>query len=387
MSTKVHNKCFDRRIIVFWIFAFFSVGAWFSGFAVYGKVTFSSEGNHLLSFSIILLSILPGLIFSQVISRILGRYPPMKVAQWAILSSAISVLGMILADSAFVLLFVFSQALAHRFVTPMRNLVIRSAFESHEIDSAVRTMGKIQTVATIVAPPLAGILIGLWGVNAALSIDLLLCAFTIGLIGKAGDYFEFNYSHTTKRKIEPIVLGEMRRLWLLLSIPAGSIFIIMIYDLVYPVYIRDTHVGGIEEFGVILALISLGAFLGTFKMSAKLAPYQASLMLTLAALGLIINPSYTAYFSILATTAFLTGFAQAFLVIQCNMKIQRDPLFCVATSVALENSVLLGQLLAVLLTSVCFIAGNRYGYISVVLIISGLLVAITAYFNLPKETA
>lgn len=386
MNSKVDYKYFDRRIVVFWIFAFFSVGAWFSGFAVYGKVTFSSGGDHLLSFSIILLSILPGLMFSQVISRVLERYPPMKVAQWAILSSAISVLGMILAESAFILFFVFSQALAHRFVTPMRNLVIRSAFESHEIDSAVRTMGKIQTVATIVAPALAGMLIGLWGADAALGIDLLLCALTIVLIGKAGDFFKFNYLHTTKRKIEPIVLGEMRRLWPLLSIPAGSILVIIIYDLVYPVYIRDAHVGGIEEFGMILALVSLGAFLGTFKICTILAPYQVSLILTLAALGLIIRPSHSAYFPILAVTAFLTGFAQAFLVIKCNLKIQRDPLFCVATSVAFENSVLLGQLLAVLLTSVCFIAGNSYGYISVVLIITGLLVATSAYFNLPKES-
>ena len=83
-----------RKFLIYPVFAFYYFGAWFSALAIYSKITFENPDSYLSSFSILLLSILPGIFFAELIARFISRFKLLTVVHVSLTISVATVLVM-----------------------------------------------------------------------------------------------------------------------------------------------------------------------------------------------------------------------------------------------------------------------------------------------------
>lgn len=364
-----------RKSLIYPVFAFYYFGSWFSALAIYSKITFENPDSYLSSFSILLLSILPGIFFAELIARFISHFKLLTVVHVSLTISVAAVLMMVNTENISLLLgLVFIQACAHKIIAPLRSILIRSNFSDQELQLANTRMARVQSLSTILAPPMASFFVLTTSANTVLLVDALLgmCAMLLSQVikpvFKKGQLV--NQSDQKPNRGNFSILSELTTNFKLLTIPAITIFLVIVFDIIYPVYIRDSKTGGLLEFSIVLSFFSIGSFLSTWFVekikSIKLYPA----LLGLTSIGLILPISFVGYVYLLYLIAFLAGISHIQLIVFSNTKLQKLPSFSENTSVAFEFAINFGQLAAVALCMVIFIFGSHYSLIALLMLLA-----------------
>lgn len=378
-----------QRLWIYPIFAFYYFGAWFSALAIYSKITFQNDDTYLSSFSILLLSILPGIFFAEYIAKIISKFRLINVIYSSLLLSILSVVLMANTNSILLLLLlVFIQACAHKCIAPIRSVVIRNNFSDEELNLANSRMARIQSLSTILAPPIAGGLVAFIGANGALYFDAILGVSAIALSTAIKPVFNSHLPTPTKQRehIERGVFSELKTNFRLTSIPLIAVFLVIIFDIIYPVYIRDSEVGGLIEFSLVLSSFSFGAFLSTWLVRKLKSIIFYPWLLGTTSLGLLIPTGFSGYILILFVVAFLAGASHIQLIVHAHTKLQKLPTFNEKTAVSFELALNIGQLLAVALCMATFVFGLSYQFIAASMIGMTLLLALNMLTANERDT-
>ena len=370
-----------QRNWLYLIFTFYFTGAWFSALAIYSKITFSNISSYISSFSILLMSIIPGIMFANQIGWLLSFFKPINVIILGLVVSIISVLLMTqTTNTILLLLLVLLQACAHKTIAPVKSIVIRNNFNKNELTIANARMVRIQSFSTILSPPLASAAVLMVGVNGTLVIDAALGVVALVASILLHKLFKPIKDQRKKQlKVKETVISEIKNYWKVLLIPATAIFLVIVFDIIYPVYIRDTKTGGLFEFSTILSAFSAGSFLSSWFANGITYLRIYPVLLSSTLIGLVLPTHFFGYYFILLAIAFLAGVSHIQLVVYTNTRLQSLNSFTHNTAVAFEFSLNTGQLSAVLFCMFAFIFKTKMGYSFVVFMM--LITSITLIYT------
>ncbi len=343
------------------------VGNWVTGLAVYALVIFRGGGGPGQASAILLAGLLPGLLFSPVAGWLCDRYDRRALMIASELLAGLAVVGLIFARRPVLIYGLLAvQAALGAVLMPARQAAVPQLVGRQELTRANALLQQLAGMVKIGGPFLAGLLLAVLEPHQAMVFDVLsflLSAFILSrlpALPPAGA--------RAQRKPGQVESGGASLVHALRGLPAlaflfVAIFLamtlIMSYDVLGAVYVRDVLQGDESAFGLQVGMIGCGMVLATL---ALLVRKGLSEPLRDVALGLLLCGCIPASLALGAAvptalarwlvpaSCLVGGLGNGILLVQVStiLQSQSPPRLLGRLGGALQSTMMAGQLVAVL---------------------------------------
>lgn len=351
-----------------------NIGNWITMMAIYSLVVFRGEGSILESSGLYLAGLLPLFIFSPVAGWLSDRYDRKKIMIASQLLSAASLIGLVFVEQLqWIYLLLALQAVFISWMSPARQSAIPALVSKDELTQTNAFLQQLNGLIKIFAPILAGMVLTVLDPHRAILLDIA----AIGISALILRGLPALPASTRAQAEQPLadagrkraggenILSTLRQLpglQILFVITFLSISVIIGFDILAPVYIRDVLQGSEQLFSLLISLIGVGTLAATaVLMLRKRAtnPWQDVLagMFLLALIPATMAFSQSVYnveqarIIVLAATV-VGGFGNGLLVVQSATLLQQltPSTFLGRAGGLYQSTAVAGQLVGMLLT-------------------------------------
>jgi len=347
-----------------------AVGDWITMMAVLALLIFRSEGSVTQSSGIFLAGILPMIPAGILAGKLCDRFDRRKLMISSQVLSALVVAGLIFVENQIIIYTLLAlEAVTLSVMVPARQSSLPLLVEKNELTQANAFLQQLAALVKIGAPMLAGLVLTVVTPHQAIILDVisfLLSALILrGLPSLPPQVKKVEHNSIPTPGNSSGVAAILSRnfgLQLLFLMVFCSVFVIIGFDVLSSVFIRDV-LGQSERFmGLLIGLIGLGTLLsGGFLISRKrIANRWMDVVAGLLLIAVIPLSLFLANFlddSTLASAVALAGclvggFGNGLLNIQAGTLLQTlTPLESLGrVSGAFQSSLVVGQLLGTIVT-------------------------------------
>ncbi len=255
-----------------------NIGNWITMLALFGILIFRGEGNVAQSSAVMLAGLGPMLIFSPIAGWLSDRFDRKWLMIGSQLLGALPVIGLFFVRSEwliYALLAAQSAVLAVGY--PARNASIPALVPEAQLTQANAFLQQLASMMKVAAPAIAGALVGIVGPYNAMVIDVVsfFAAAAILLTLPAlrpGDSTHTVVKEGLQEKSESNPFAVLRRsfpLQLLFATMFIGLVMIMGFDVLGSVFVRDVLAGNEAFFGIIIGLVGLGQVLSVLWLMTR----------------------------------------------------------------------------------------------------------------------
>ncbi len=360
----------NRRLMILGISESVSnTGSWITMMAVYAMLVFRGDGDIFSSSAVYLVGLVPTLLFSPVAGWLCDRLDRKGLMIASEIVSGLVISGLIFVrQPIWVYTLLGIQAISVSIMAPARQAVVPALVPEHELTRANAFLQQLNGIIKIAAPALAGLVLALLDPHQAIILDVVSFALSALILtrlpslppqaaqpqpGKAAPAAGSQGVWPALREIE-----GLRMLFIAIFL---AITVIIGFDVLAPVYTRDTLRGGESLFGLMISLVgvgTLGASLALMLRRTPAAPWR-DLTLGLFLLAMIPAVMFGAAFGdpsqarvITLIGALVGGVGNGLLIIQAGTLLQLlSPARLLGRMSGLFQSVsVAGQLVGILVT-------------------------------------
>jgi MFS family permease len=243
-----------------------NIGNWITMMAVLTMVLFKGGGGVKESSLIMLAGLLPTLLFSPVAGWLCDRFDRKVLMIISELTSGVLIAGLIFVTRLeWILVILALQATSLAIMSPARQSVVPGLVEPQELTRANAFLQQLSGAIKIGAPMLAGLVLAVMNPNQAIILDIISFGLSALILGKLPSMKpqkstgseEQNPADTTGEGVLP-VLKRLPLLSLLFVAIFITIFVIIGFDTLAPIYFRDVLSQTQQFFGLSIGLVGLG---------------------------------------------------------------------------------------------------------------------------------
>lgn len=268
MATINERRMFTAPILILGFSESVSgIGNWITMMAVFALVVFRGDGGVLESGAIMMAGLLPVLLGSPLSGWLCDRYDRRRlmIASELVQAALVSVL-IFTSSNGVVYPIVALEALAGSIMTPARRSVIPSLVPAGNLSRVNAFFQQLSGTIKIAAPLLAGGLLAIMNPHTAIIFDVasfLVSALLLSLLPKlqpkrtAGSSAADGKSDGNGRTLRSIIFGSMGLRLIFVTVFLG-IFVIVGFDILASVFVRDSLRAGEGVFGLLVSLIGVG---------------------------------------------------------------------------------------------------------------------------------
>lgn len=243
-----------------------NIGNWITMMAVYAMVVFKGDGGVAQSSGIFLAGLLPTLVFSPAAGWLCDRFDRKWLMIASELASGLIVTGLIFTQRLELMYAILAlQAISMAVMTPARQAVVPDIVGKDMLTQANAFLQQLAGIIKIIAPMLAGLILAVMNPHTAIILDVV----SFGLSALILSRLPALQPHPEgKQDTAEIQTQSSATLWTTLkaSNPLRllfvgmflSIFIIIGFDVLSPIYVRDILAGDEQFFGLAIGVIGLG---------------------------------------------------------------------------------------------------------------------------------
>jgi MFS transporter, DHA3 family, macrolide efflux protein len=349
-------------------------GSWITMMAVFAMVVFRGEGGVAQSSGIFLSGLLPVLILSPLAGWLCDRYDRKRLMIASELLAGLAVMGLVFTEQLWMMYTLLAlQSAATTIMEPARQAVTPMLVAEEDLTQANAFMQQLNGGIKIFAPVLAGFLLTLMTPHMAILLDVVSYALSAVILNRLpslkperlpGIEPEVKHGVSTSQNGQSVwaVLRDIPRLRLLFLSIFLAIFIIIGYDILCSIFIRDIFGLGERFFGMMIGLIGLGTLGGALWLmfrkgeSDRWRDIVVGLLLAscipLSPALVSITGSKELGIGLMALGNLLGGFGSGLILVQVNTLLQvlSPPTAVGRVAGAFESTATAGQLAGMLLT-------------------------------------
>lgn len=314
------------------------IGNWITMMAVFALVMFRGAGSVAHSSAIFLAGLLPTLLVSPAAGWLVDRVDRKRLMIASELLSGLCVAGLIFTERLeLIYLLLALQAVSMSVMAPARQAAVPDIVERARLTQANAFLQQLAGLVKIAAPILAGALLAWMNPHTAIVLDVISFAVAALVLTRlpALPPHPANPEITRQATGSPAALTVLRQspaLRLLFTTMFLSIFVIIGFDILAPVVVRDVLQGDEGFFGLLIGLVGLGTVGSTILLLLRrgkgnmwrdilaglmlLALIPASLWLT----GRLDDPDQGRW--VVAMAALIGGVGNGLLVVQIGTLLQ-----------------------------------------------------------------
>ncbi|HEX9013795.1 MAG TPA: MFS transporter, partial [Anaerolineaceae bacterium] len=319
----------------------------------------------------------PMLVFSPAAGWLCDRFDRRKLMIGSELLSGLVISGLIFARQPAVIYALLAlQAITTALMTPARQAVVPQVVPQEELTRANAFLQQLAGIIKIAAPSLAGLVLTLLSPHQAIILDVVSFGLSALILSRLPALPPVRAEHVESSSSSAKAGGA----WAALRASPGlkllfagiflAITVIVGFDVISPVYIRDVLRGGESLFGLMISLVGVGTLAVTLLLMLRpgaSSPWRdlaaglgflALLPLLLAGAAALHLPASAA--AITAAGAFLGGIGNGLVNVQSGTLLQ-----------SLSPRGLLGRMGGLFQSTA--VAGQLVGTLATPLIVPGLL--------------
>ncbi|HET8913845.1 MAG TPA: MFS transporter [Ktedonobacteraceae bacterium] len=389
------------------------IGNWITIMAIFAIIVFVGHGSIGQISFIWLASLIPMLFIGPVVGWLCDHYNRKWLMIISELSSGLVVVFLIFTRQLWLIYLLLAlQSICGAVMTPARQAAIPTLVDKDNLTRANALLQQLAGIIKIGAPILAGALLAFLAPQQAMVLDIISFVISAALLSTlpnllpqkqaevAIDLFHESEQATTiqAQPAKTTLLGTLKSLPLLrlLFIAAFlAALVVMNFDILAPIFIRDTLHQQTSFYGSLIGLVGLGLVLGTLLLMVRkgtrdpwndiilgvllLCLFPASIAITL----LKISPEILRIFLLLGCLT--AGFGFGLLSVQASTLLQKlSPPDAIGRIGGLyQSSMAAAQLISLAVTPLLvplFISVSVYSALaSVALVILTIVIILTLY--------
>ena len=255
------------------------MGSWVTMMAVLAMIVFRGDGGVLESSSILLAGLLPVLIFSPLAGKLCDQYNRKWLMIASELLSGLAVLGMVFVDQIWMIYILLAvQSTAGTIMEPARQAVTPDIVAKTDLTHANAFMIQVNGIIKILAPVMAGALIAVMEPHLAILLDVVTYILSAVILTRLPNLLPPSVvgqepdTRSAAAQNEPstlTVLKDQPHLRLLFVSIFVAIFIVIGFDVLSVIFIRDVFHANENLFGVFVGLIGMGTLGGAVIMMIR----------------------------------------------------------------------------------------------------------------------
>ena len=273
-SNLVHNR---SLIIIAASESVSNIGNWITMMAVFAMIVFKGGGGVAQSSGVFLAGLIPTLVMSPFAGWLLDRFDRKQLMILSELFSGLIILGLVFTTNLVLIYAILAlQAVSISIMSPARQAVVPDLVEREELTRANAFFQQLAGIIKIGAPMLAGLILAVINPHIAVILDVISFGLSALILSRLPallphkeeymveapgleDADDFQASGPARVHIKLTeLLKDAPRLRLLFSITFLVIMVIVAFDVLAPVYVKNILSGGEELFGTLVGLIGLG---------------------------------------------------------------------------------------------------------------------------------
>lgn len=279
------------------------LGNWITVMAVFALVIFRNNGSTAQSSGLFMAFLLPLLFASPLAGKLVDRFDRKKLMIASELLSACTITALIFAESMWLIYVLLAvQSTFASVMQPARQAAIPNLVRREDLTKVNALLQQLASVIKIMGPMLAGLLLVVMEPQMTLIIDVVtfvLSALILGLLPAlpaqaAVDQAEEDGTEKSAAG-EETVPDLLRRVPALLAVFVMiflGVMVIMSFDVLSAIYVRDVLEADESFMGLIIGLIGLGAVISTALLMLRQEETSAGqawrdILVALTLLGLI----------------------------------------------------------------------------------------------------
>lgn len=250
------------------------IGNWITMMAVFAMVVFRGQGGVAQSSGIFIAGLLPNLLFSPAAGWLIDRYDRRRLMIASELVSGVIVAGLIFTDHlALIYALLALQAVSLSLITPARNAVVPELVGPDALTQANAFLQQLSGIIKIVAPFLAGAALSVLTPQQAIVLNVVTFALSALILSRLPSLKPFAAAQPKSQPAAPgaaqpapgllAFLRQNAQLRLVFVVMSVAIFVLIGFDVLLPVYIRDVLHGDEKVYGVMIGLVGAGMLVGT----------------------------------------------------------------------------------------------------------------------------
>ncbi len=258
-----------------------SIGNWVTMLAVFALLVFQGGGSVVQSSAVFLAGLLPTLLFSPLAGWLTDRFDRKWLMVGSELLSGLFVSGLIFADRLeFIYGLLVLEAISMSIMTPARQASVPDLVAREELSKANAFLQQLAGIIKIGAPMLAGALLAVVNPHMAIILDVVSFGLSAAILTRLPSL------PPRKKAVRPAVdaAGEdtapalqsvgavLKGSWhlrFLFTLTFLAIFVIIGYDVLSSIFVRDVLHGGEGLYGVLIGLVGLGTVGSTVMLMAR----------------------------------------------------------------------------------------------------------------------
>jgi MFS family permease len=342
-----------------------NIGNWITMMAVYAMIVFKGNGTVIQSSGVFLAGLLPTLIFSPVAGWLCDRFDRKKLMIASELLSGVVIVGLIFTKRLEIIYAILAlQAISMSVMTPARQSVVPDLVDREALTQANAFLQQLAGLIKIVAPILAGLILAVMDPHEAIILDVVSFFLSALILAKLPRLLPHP---VVEKKIQEKtnvwnVLKASRPLQLLFWGMFLCIFIIIGFDVLSPIFIRDVLSGNEQFFGLMVGSIGCGTVLASILFmllkrkgnpwrDLALGLFLASMIAISMVLALVVSSALLGKIVVMLG-CLVGGFGNGLLLIQSSTILQTytPPAILGRISGAFQSTAVAGQLSGLLLT-------------------------------------
>lgn len=320
------------------------LGNWITMMAILSLLIFKGDGGVVESSGIFMAGLLPVMLASPLAGKLADRFNRKNLMMISELGAGATIAIIIFTEKLWLIyLSMALQALFIALMNPARQSALPQLVEnSAELEKANAFFQQLNAMLKILAPVIAGFLLTLMNAHQAIILDILSFGLSVLILSRLPNLYPMQEEELQKTDIsrKPREEGDSAlqvvlrsaALRLLFSGAFFTVLIIVSYDILGSVYIRDVLQGTESMLGTVIGLIGLGSFAVSILIVLRKSSERywqdlaiGNLLLSLLplcmALGAFIqDPRWIK--PIILGGAFLGGLGNGLLVIQFSTALQ-----------------------------------------------------------------
>ncbi len=366
------------------------IGNWITMMAVFAMVVFKGEGTIFQSSGIFLAGLLPTLIASPVAGWLSDRFDRKKLMIISeVLSGLITTFLIFTHSIVWIYVILAFQSISISLMSPARQAAIPDIVNKDQLSQANAFLQQLAGMTKIFAPMIAGLLLTILSPNTAIIVDIISFFISAIFLSSLPALKPHSFSEKLKMKglKEDSVLNSIRTsnsLKLLFISMFIAIFIIIGFDVLSPVFIRDVLAGDEKFFGMAIGSIGLGTVVASIiimKRKSVSDPWKdfsmglLLLMIIPVVMGIVMNFKIISFAkAIILLACLIGGVGNGLLTIQVSTLLQLlSPTNLLGRLSGLfQATAVSGQLCGLLLTPLLvqvLVSMQNYFYLSAVAIL------------------
>lgn len=251
------------------------IGNWITMMAVFAMVVFNRDGTIAQSSAIFLAGLVPTLIASPIAGWLCDLYDRKKLMIISEILSGLVTAVLIFTQSLSLIYFILAlQAITISIMTPARQAAVPDLVLKTQLTQANAFLQQLSGLTKIFAPIIAGLLLTILSPNSAIILDVISFFISALLLSTLPALKPRKLSKDEQeQKTKKIgVLGTIRdsqSLKLLFLSIFIAIFVIIGFDILAPIFIRDVLAGNEKFFGLAIGSIGLGTVIASLVLMVR----------------------------------------------------------------------------------------------------------------------